>query len=71
MKYVYLVYEECHGTVAICDSVKLANAMVSDLATAYDYKTKDPYLDFQFLDDEVGGYPEVYWKRWEVNHATI
>lgn len=71
MKYVYIITEECHGLIAVCDSPKLANAMVSDLATAYGYKTKDPYLDFRFIDEQTGGYPEAYWTRWEVNQCRI
>lgn len=71
MKYVYLVYEECHGMVGVFPDEATANAVVKDLATAYDYKIKDPYLDYQFLDNEVGGVPEVYWKRWEVGKSIL
>ena len=70
-QYVYLVYEECHGMVGVFPDEATANAIVKDLATAYDYKVKNPNLDYRFLDDEVGGFPEVYWKRWEVGKSIL
>lgn len=69
--YVYLVYEECHGIVGVFPNEATANAVVKDLATAYDYEVKDPYLNFRFLDNETGGFPEVYWKRWEVGKSIL
>ena len=71
MKYVYLVYEECHGMVGVFPDEPTANAVVKDLATAYGHKVKDPNLDYRFLDDEVGGFPEVYWKRWQVAKSIL
>ena len=70
-EYVYLVYEECHGMVGVFPDEATANAVVKDLATAYDYKVKDPYLDYNFLDADAGGFPEVYWKRWEVGKSIL
>jgi hypothetical protein len=71
MKYVYLVYEECHGTIGVFPDEATANAVVKDLATAYGYEAKDPYLDFRFLDGGAGGFSEVYWKRWEVGKSIL
>ena len=71
MMYVYLVYEECHGMVGVFSDEATANAVVKDLATGYDYEVKNPYFDYQFLDEETGGFPEVYWKRWEVGKSIL
>ena len=70
-QYVYLVYEECHGMVGVFPDEPTANAIVKNLATDYGYNVKDPCLDYKFLDDEEGGFPEVYWKRWEVGESNL
>ena len=71
MKYVYLVQDMNYGMVSICPDEATANAVVKDLATAYGHKVKDPNLDYRFLDDEAGGFPEVYWKRWKVAKSIL
>ena len=69
--YVYLIYDTNHGMIGVFPDEPTANAVVKDLATAYGHKVKDPNLDYRFLDDEVGGFPEVYWKRWQVAKSIL
>jgi hypothetical protein len=46
MKYVYLVYEECHGLVMVCGSEMGAICKVNSLATNYGIDPETTPLDY-------------------------
>lgn len=46
MRFVYLVYDECHGLVGVYESEASADRKVIALAEDYDLDTSEAPLDF-------------------------
>jgi hypothetical protein len=65
MKYVYLVYEECHGLIGVCGTPEAATKMVNDNAIEYGMNPTD---QLSVYGDGIDGYgwDETYWRREEV-----
>lgn len=66
MKYVYLVYDECHGLLHICGNRESADYDVKYIATHwYDLDIEQEPLDYN-SEDHYGWEGAVYWQRMEV-----
>jgi hypothetical protein len=65
MKYVYLVYEECHGLIGVCGTPEAATAMVNENAVGWDI---DPATEPSVYGDGTDGYgwDTINWRREEV-----
>lgn len=65
MKYVYLVYEECHGLIGVCGTPEAATAMVNENAIGWDI---DPATEPSDYGDGTDGYgwDTINWRREEV-----
>lgn len=61
MKYVYLVYEDCHGLIAICGTPERATQMVKDEAFSGGLP-EDTSLDYDD-EDSWGWEGATWWKR--------
>lgn len=66
MKYVYLIYDECHGLLHIRGNRESADYDVKYIATHwYDLDTEHEPLDYD-SEDSYGWEGIAYWKRMEV-----
>ena len=65
MKYVYLVYEECHGLIGVCGTPEVATEMVNENAAGWDI---DPTTEPSVYGDGIDGYgwDTINWRREEV-----
>ena len=64
-KYVYLIYEECHGLVMVCGSETGAINKVNSLAYNYDIDPKTTPLDYN-SHYRYGWEGAAYFSREEV-----
>lgn len=62
MKYVYLVYEECHGLVMVCGSEMGAICKVNSLAYNYGIDPETTPLDYN-SHHRYGWEGAVYFSR--------
>lgn len=61
MKYVYLVYEECHGLVMVCGSEMGAICKVNSLARAYGINPETTPLDYN--SHHYYGWESIAWHQ--------
>lgn len=67
MKYVYLVYEECHGLVGVYGHEAIAIARIHELAKDADvwdgekYSMFDTDTPYDYLSDDRVGWEGVAW----------
>lgn len=64
MKYVYLVYEECHGLVMICGSEVGAICKVNSIALDYGIDPETTPLDYN--SHHRYGWEGAVWHQREV-----
>lgn len=65
MKYVYLVYEECHGLIGIYGTPEAATEIVNQIAPGWGI---DPTTEPSIYGDRTDGYgwDVINWRREEV-----
>lgn len=63
MKYVYLVYEECHGLTHICGTPELATEIVNREARECGI---NPDIEPSIYGGDSYGWDEIRWRKEEV-----
>lgn len=66
MKYVYLVYDEIHGTIVVCGTPETATRIVNEKANSYRINPMAEFADIGDRTNSFCGRDVIYWTREEV-----
>lgn len=66
MKYVYLVYDEIHGTMVVCGTPEAATRIVNEKANSYKINPMTEFTDMGDGTNNFCGRDVIYWIREEV-----